>query len=103
VGLPEPGARRGDQGLGTSQAATTTYAYDPTTLGLSFLTDPNGHTTNYTYDARRNQLTKTDALGRETLGNSVFCRECKDLRTVDVIDARPATKAERQGRKVKAR
>jgi YD repeat-containing protein len=47
---------------GTTDAATTTYTYDPATLGITSVTDPNGHVTTYTYDADGNQLTSTDAL-----------------------------------------
>ena len=53
-------------GAGTPQAATTSYTYDPTTLGLASITDPNGHTTTKTYDARGNLLSATDPLGRTT-------------------------------------
>lgn len=53
------------RGAGTSQAATTTYAYDPVTLGLTQVTDPNGNTTANTYDSRGDLLTTTDPLGNE--------------------------------------
>jgi RHS repeat-associated protein len=51
---------------GTPLAATTSYTYDPNTLGITSTTDPNGHTTNSTYDTRGNLLSTTDALGRAT-------------------------------------
>jgi len=51
---------------GTSLAATTTYTYDPITLGIASATDPNGHVVSYTYDTKGNVLTQTDALGRTT-------------------------------------
>jgi YD repeat-containing protein len=54
-------------GYGTAQAATTTYAYDPATLGCSTVTDPNLHVTTYTYDAQGNQLSKLDPLGHLTV------------------------------------
>ena len=53
-------------GVGTAQAATTTYSYDPVSLGQTSVTDPDGHTTTATYDSLGDQLTKTDALGRTT-------------------------------------
>ena len=53
-------------GYGTASAATTSYAYDPTTLGLTSVTDPDGHTTTSTYDANGNLLSQTDPLGRKT-------------------------------------
>ena len=55
------------KGYGTSVAATTTYAYDSSTLGQSSVTDPNGHTTTNTYDLSGNELTSTDALGKTTV------------------------------------
>jgi RHS repeat-associated protein len=54
------------RGAGTPQAATTAYTYDPATLRVASVIDPNRHTTTYTYDAQGNQLSVTDALGRET-------------------------------------
>ena len=48
-----------------SLAATTTYAYDPTTLAIISVTDPDGHVTNYSYDNRGNRLTATDPLGHK--------------------------------------
>ena len=54
------------QGAGTAQAATTSYTYDPVTLGLTAVTDPDGGITTSTYDAQGNLLTQTDPLGRTT-------------------------------------
>lgn len=51
---------------GTPQQATWTYAYDPTTLGITSKTDPNGHTTTMTYDSSGNLLTSIDPLLRTT-------------------------------------
>lgn len=51
---------------GTPQAATTTYAYDPSTLSLTGVTNPDGNTTTYTYDAHGNVTSVTDPLGRVT-------------------------------------
>ena len=51
---------------GTALASTTTYAYDPITLGITSVTDPNGHVTKFTYDTQGNQLSATDPLGRAT-------------------------------------
>ncbi len=52
--------------VGTPAAATTTYSFDPFTLEVASKTDPNGHTTTYTYDRRGNLLSTTDPLGRTT-------------------------------------
>lgn len=51
-------------GSGSPDAATTTFSYDPFTLGLASRTDANGHTSTYSYDRRGNLLTSTDPLGR---------------------------------------
>ncbi len=54
------------KGYGTPQAATWTFGYDPATLGMTSVTDPDGHTTTSTFDSEGNTLTATDALGRTT-------------------------------------
>jgi RHS repeat-associated protein len=54
------------RGYGTPQAATTSYWYDPNTLGRTAIQDPNGVFTVYTYDASGNRSSATDALGRTT-------------------------------------
>ena len=52
------------KGYGTPQAATWIFGYDPATLGMTSVTDPNGHTTTSIFDSEGNTLTSTDALGR---------------------------------------
>lgn len=54
------------RGTGTAAAATTTYAYDPATLGITAVTDPKGNVTTNTYDRNGNLLSTTDALGNTT-------------------------------------
>ena len=54
------------KGYGTASAATSTYQYDPATLGLVLKSDPNGNTTTYTVDGSGNQLSSLDPLGRTT-------------------------------------
>jgi RHS repeat-associated protein len=51
---------------GTSDAASTSYIYDPSTLGVSSVTDPNGNVSTNTYDSSGNLLTTTDPLGDTT-------------------------------------
>jgi RHS repeat-associated protein len=46
--------------------STTTYTYDPATLGIATMTDANGHTTSYRYDPNGNRTNMTDALGDVT-------------------------------------
>jgi RHS repeat-associated protein len=53
-------------GYETASEATTSYTYDPDTLGIVASTDPNGNTTSYTYDSEGDLLSKTDPLGRMT-------------------------------------
>jgi len=54
------------KGYGTAQQATWTYTYDPTTLGVTSETDPNGHTSSNTWDSSGNLLSHTDAVSRTT-------------------------------------
>ena len=54
------------RGYGTAVAATTTYAYDPLTLGVSLVTNPDGSTRSYAYDVHGNQTSSSDELGRTT-------------------------------------
>lgn len=51
---------------GTSLAATTSYTYDPATLGVTTTQDPSGATTTNTYDSSGNILTSADAEGNVT-------------------------------------
>jgi RHS repeat-associated protein len=54
------------KGSGTPSPATSTFTYDPFSLGITSETDPNGHVTTNTYDLRGNLLSTTDRLGRPT-------------------------------------
>jgi len=51
---------------GTAKAATTSYTYDPATLGVTSVTDPNSNVTSNTYDTTGNLLTTADPLGNTT-------------------------------------
>jgi RHS repeat-associated protein len=53
-------------GVGTSSEATTTYNYDPATLGVTVVTDPDGNVTHNAYDGHGNLSSTTDPLGRTT-------------------------------------
>ncbi len=53
-------------GAGTSAEATTRYQYDPTTLGRTAITDPDGNVTRNVYDTHGNLLSTADPLGRTT-------------------------------------
>jgi RHS repeat-associated protein len=54
------------KGASSSSPSTWTYFYDPNTLGTTQVTDPDNHTTAYTYDANGNQTSVTDAIGHAT-------------------------------------
>ncbi|MFB9238252.1 RHS repeat-associated core domain-containing protein [Plantactinospora siamensis] len=59
------------RGFGTSTAATTSFSYDPATLGVTSISttaagDPNTHRSTATYDSRGNVLTQVDGAGRQT-------------------------------------
>jgi len=81
-------------GYGTAQAATTTRAYNPATLGCSTVTDPNNRTTTKAYDARGNLTSRTDPLGRQTtwtydnLNNVTSERDAKLVTTTMTYDAK---------------
>ena len=51
----------------TPLSATTTYAHDPVSLGVTSETSPDGNTTTATYDSNGNVLTSTTPLGEETV------------------------------------
>jgi RHS repeat-associated protein len=53
-------------GFGTAAAATTSYDYDPFTLGISAVTDPNGHVTNSSFNRDGLVVSQRDPLGRTT-------------------------------------
>jgi RHS repeat-associated protein len=59
------------QGYGTAAATTTTFRYDPATLGLTDLSiaapgDPNDHSEQFSYNSRGLPVTETDGLGQVT-------------------------------------
>jgi RHS repeat-associated protein len=53
-------------GAGTAQAATWTYAYDPTTDAVTETVDPAGHESEYFFDSAGNIAAQVDPLGRVT-------------------------------------
>lgn len=55
------------KGSGTSSSATWTYLYDPATLMLVDVTDPDGHDVSYARDPNGNPTRVSDGLGRTTV------------------------------------
>lgn len=51
---------------GTPIAATTSYTYDPATLGVTSVADPGGNITTSSYDSSGNLVSTTDPLGNTT-------------------------------------
>lgn len=54
------------KGYGTSAASTTAYTYDPVTLGVSTMTDPNGNVETFAYDDHGNKISESNGLGYTT-------------------------------------
>jgi RHS repeat-associated protein len=53
-------------GYGTSLAETTSYSYDPLSLGVTSVTNADGSTETYAYDGSGYRTSSTDGLGRTT-------------------------------------
>jgi RHS repeat-associated protein len=54
------------EAVGTGHRAAWTYEYDPLTLALTAVTDPDGRTRHMRYDASGNLTSSEDALGHKT-------------------------------------
>ncbi len=54
------------RGYASAQEATWNFGYDPTVLGLTSATDPNGHTASLSLDANANVLSGADSLNHVT-------------------------------------
>jgi len=84
------------KGYGTPQAATWKYVYDPATLGVTSVTDPNGHVITSSYDAQGNLLVRTvdpNGLNRvtrytyDTLNDLTSVTDPKNVQTAMTYDA----------------
>ncbi|WP_432855272.1 RHS repeat domain-containing protein [Amycolatopsis sp. CA-161197] len=69
------------KGYGTSDAGTTSYTYDPVTLGVTTQTDPDGGAETFTYDDQGNKTSESNALGFTT--NYVYDGAGNLLETID--------------------
>ncbi len=82
------------EAAGTFDRAEWIYEYEPATLGLSAVTDPNGHTTRASYDADGNVTATEDALGNRTesaydsLGNRTEYTDANGVTTTYEYDER---------------
>jgi RHS repeat-associated protein len=80
------------RGYGTTAAATSSYTYDPLSLGVSTKVDPGGNTTTYSYDDHGNLTSQSDALGYTTnyaydaMGDKIESIDPTGLATVNVYD-----------------
>ncbi|HEX3792310.1 MAG TPA: RHS repeat-associated core domain-containing protein [Pseudonocardiaceae bacterium] len=80
------------KGYGTAAAGTSTYTYDPVTLGISSETDPDGNLTTYTYDDHGNKTSESNGLGVTTdyeydnAGDLVETIDGNGVATVDTYD-----------------
>ncbi|WP_327370726.1 RHS repeat-associated core domain-containing protein [Streptomyces sp. NBC_01217] len=54
------------RGYGTTEAGTWTYTYDPISLGVTSVSDPDGNLQTYAYDDHGNQISAGDARGFTT-------------------------------------
>ncbi len=52
-------------GYATALESSWSYGYDPLALAVTEVVDPKGNMTRATFDTRGNQLSATDALGRQ--------------------------------------
>lgn len=51
------------KGYGTSDAGTWSYTYDPISLGVSSVADPDGNLETFAYDDHGNKISESDARG----------------------------------------
>ncbi|MEV4598349.1 RHS repeat-associated core domain-containing protein [Amycolatopsis sp. NPDC049253] len=79
-------------GYGTSDAGTSSYTYDPVTLGVSTQTDPDGGFETFTYDDHGNKSSESNALGYTTnysyddAGNVIETIDPNGIATVNQYD-----------------
>lgn len=83
-----------EDGVGTAEAGTWRYEYDPSTHGTTQITDPDGHVWRATYDAAGRRTSTTDPLGHGTratydsLGDMLTFEDAKSVTTTFTYDER---------------
>ncbi|MFC1439658.1 RHS repeat-associated core domain-containing protein [Streptacidiphilus sp. N1-10] len=71
------------KGYGSAAPSTTSYTYDPMTLGITTITDPNGNLKTFAYDDNGNKISASDAQGYTT--NYSYDTDNDLIRTVDPL------------------
>ena len=80
------------KGYGTPDAGTTSYTYDPVTLGVTTQTDADGNLQTFTYDDHGNKTSESNALGFTTdyvyddAGNLLETIDADGVATVNQYD-----------------
>ena len=69
------------KGASTADEGTWTYTYDPVSLGVSSISDPDGNLQTFAYDDHGNQISASDARGFTT--SSLYDDNDNLLQTVD--------------------
>ncbi len=81
-----------EEGVGTAEAGTWRYEYDPSTHGTTKVTDPDGHVWRATYDAAGRRTSTTDPLEHGTsatydsLGDMLTFVDAKSVTTTFTYD-----------------
>lgn len=81
-----------EDGVGTAEAGTWRYEYDPSTHGTTQITDPDGHVWRATYDAGGRRTSTTDPLAHGTratydsLGDMLTFEDAKSTTTTFTYD-----------------
>lgn len=80
------------EGYGSTYAAEWNYRYDPATLGVIAVQDPNGVISSATYDTAGNNLTETDGLGRTATYTYNSLRQVTSVTEPRTINEQPITR-----------
>ncbi len=84
------------KGYGTANAGTTSYTYDPVTLGVTSETDADGNLTTYSYDDHGNEISESNGLGYTT--NYVYDASDNRIETIDPNGVATVNQYDQSGR-----